>query len=315
MRILFIFSIASLLHLYGCGADLNNRLPRDRDVDHLNGRLDDVEKDIAVVTEKEKSNAEGAMLTRESINANNTYLGLLYENINSTRPQDLPEWQEMYHTLTDENSMRDPEYRLGVQNLQTNFFRLHLSIDENRYSITANEERLHEQENIDSNHTNKLSVIMERLTTIDNNISQLNRVVDEKHRSVNEVLSNYEGRIATVENRMRTVEIDLDSFRSDFVEYKQRVANIENLLRRYELAVMYGDIRNLKKTATNHEERLIDLLGQVQNNSRDISTNRTNLNDTDTELSLATSGIGQLKVSLEELAERLDSCACFRVGL
>lgn len=296
-----------------CSDDLNNELPSEREVSQLKGRVDSLERDVIVVAENEEENEQATRLTREAMLETNRYLDTLYKNINSTRPQDLPEWQEMYVALTNESSMTDPEFGLGLRKLRTNFSRLHEYAETNSDMNDEQNDRLASKDQVDAQHDNTLNRILDRLSTIDANINELNKVVDDKFQAVDKLLSDYEGRIVGVENRMRTVEIDLDAFRGEFVEYKQRVSNIENLLKRYDLAVMSNDIRDLKQITTNHEERLIEMDGRIQINTSEISLNRTNLDDTDQELSTVSTDVGQLKVSVQEILERLESCNCFRV--
>ena len=209
----------------------------------------------------------------------------------------------MYEAMTNENILDDENYGLGPRGVATNFQRLQASSLGNADDIASLDAELAKTQDTNKQQNKSLDTILARLDTIDDNIKKLNKSVDK-------TLKEYEGRIEGVENRMRTLEIDFGSFRQQFVEYKQRVTNIENLLRRYDLAAMHADIKDLKEIAANHDERLIDLLGRVQINSADISTIRNDLGDAEQELSSVSSDLGTTRVAVDEIFLRLDNCGC-----
>jgi chromosome segregation ATPase len=216
----------------------------------------------------------------------------------------------MYAALTNSAAMENPDYGLGPRKETTNFQRLHRRSDTTDSAVAVINTRLGEQAAVDTAHAKSLEVILERLATIDRNIQDLNNTVTEKFKSVDKLLTEYDGRITGVENRMKTVEVDLDSFRTEFVGYRQRVTNIETLLRRYDLAVMHNDINVLRDITTNHEERILDLTGKVQINTSEILVTKSNLIEAEQELSGVSAEVGGLKVGVAEIFTRLDNCNC-----
>lgn len=306
--------LISLLLLAGCNTEPDNQLPSSDGDKALEGRVGELEKEVADQNTAGEHQDQGLRLTQQTVGEVNTYLSKLYANINGTRAQDLPEWQDMYTVLTEKDALDNPDHRLGPRNLQTNFFRLQTENNVHTGDIKQLNNKLTENTTVDAQQNKALDLILERLATIDNNIKDLNKTVQDKFTSVDKTLAEYNGRIDAVENRMKTVEIDLDAFRSDFVSFKQRVTNIETLLRRYDLAVMFGDIKNLKDITTNHDERLIDLLGKVQINTSEMTVNRNNLIEAEQELSGVSADVGTLKVAVDEITQRLSSCGCRKYG-
>lgn len=313
MHSFFHLLLAGLL-LAGCNTEPDNELPANKSDKELEGRVGELEKEVAEQDTAGEHQDQGLRLTHQTVGEVNAYLGKLYANINSTRAQDLPEWQEMYTVLTEKDVLNNPEHGLGPRHLQTNFFRLQSESNVQSGDIKQLNTKLTENSASDVQQNKALDLILERLATIDNNIKDLNKTVQDKFATIDKTLSEYNGRIEGIENRMKTVEIDLDAFRSDFVSFKQRVTNIETLLRRYDLAVMFGDIKNLKDITANHDQRLIDLLGKVQINTSEIAVNRNNLIEAEQELSSVSADVGTLKVAVDEITQRLSSCGCRKIG-
>jgi hypothetical protein len=311
MKIKLRFVIASsVFFLSACSTEPNNKLPEKNSSQDLEQRVGDLEKEATAGSAVDEDQEQGARLTQQSVSATNEYLAKLYKNINETRAQDLPEWQDMYAALTNSAAMENPDYGLGPRKETTNFQRLHRRSDTTDSAVAVINTRLGEQAAVDTAHAKSLEVILERLATIDRNIQDLNNTVTEKFKSVDKLLTEYDGRITGVENRMKTVEVDLDSFRTEFVGYRQRVTNIETLLRRYDLAVMHNDINVLRDITTNHEERILDLTGKVQINTSEILVTKSNLIEAEQELSGVSAEVGGLKVGVAEIFTRLDNCNC-----
>jgi len=313
LTIKYCLLISIILALSGCSDEPDNTLPSNSSDSALESRIDELERDSAADSANARHQEKGNRLTLQTVGEANAYLKELYANINETREQDLPEWQDMYTAMTNKEAMEDPNYGLGPRKLETNFHRLQVSASENTSEIGTLSTKLEANSVVDKQQNESLQLVLSRLATIDSNIKELNKTVNDKFKQVDKKLSDFDGRIVGIENRMKTVEIDLDSFRSEFVEYKQRVTNIENILRRYDLAVMHGDIKNLKEIASNHDERLIDLFGKVQINTSEIAINRNNLTEAEQEISGLSSEVGTLKVGVGEIFDRLDSCPCFQM--
>ncbi len=303
-------SLIACMTLTACSTEPTNDMPANKSSQDLEKRVGDLEKEATAGSAIDQEQEQGARLTQQSVSATNEYLAKLYKNINDTRPQDLPEWQDIYTALTDKDAMENPDYGLGPRKEMTNFHRLQKKTDATNGSVNAINATLLEHAATDIGHNKSLEVVLERLATIDRNIKDLNTTVTEKFKSVDKLLAEYDGRITGVENRMKTVEVDLDSFRTEFVGYRQRVTNIETLLRRYDLAVMHNDINILRDITTNHEERILDLTGKVQINTSEIAITKANLVETDQELSKVAAEVGGLKVGVAEIFTRLDNCNC-----
>ena len=303
-------SLVACLSISACSTEPNNDMPKNKSNQDLEKRVGDLEKEATAGSAVDDEQEQGARLTQQSVSATNEYLAKLFKNINDTRPQDLPEWQDMYTALTDKNAMENPDYGLGPRKEMTNFHRLQTKTDSTNGAVSAINATLLEHAATDIGHNKSIEVVLERLATIDRNIKDLNTAVTEKFKSVDKLLAEYDGRITGVENRMKTVEVDLDSFRTEFVGYRQRVTNIETLLRRYDLAVMHNDINILRDITTNHEERILDLTGKVQINTSEIAITKANLVETDQELSKVAAEVGGLKVGVAEIFTRLDNCNC-----
>ncbi len=307
---LHIIIASSFIACFGCSTEPNNKMPADQSSQDLEKRVGDLEKEATAGSAVDDEQEQGAHLTQQSVSATNEYLAKLYKNINDTRPQDLPEWQDMYNALTDKTAMENPNYGLGPRKDITNFQRLQKKTDTTDAAVGSINSKLIEHAALDAAHAKSLEVILERLATIDRNIKDLNTTVTEKFKSVDKLLTEYDGRITGVENRMKTVEVDLDGFRTEFVGYRQRVTNIETLLRRYDLAVMHNDINVLRNITTNHEERILDLTGKVQINTSEIAVTKANLIEAEQELSGVSAEVGGLKVGVAEIFIRLDNCNC-----
>lgn len=306
-----IFAIV-YLSISGCSGELDNDLPKHADNKVLEHRLESLEKDVTVVSANDRHREQGSRLTKKTLGETNNYLTQLYANINSTRADDLPEWQEMYTALTDDRAIEEAGYGLGPRNIGTNFYKLKLLSDQNYTEIGQLDAGLTANDKLDVAQNKTLDIVLERLATIDRNIKNLNTAVEDKFKAVDKTLADYAGRIVGVENRMKTMEVDIDTFRQEFVSYRQRVTNLEELLRRYDLATMHNDIRNLKETTANHDQRLIDLLGRVQINSSEISVVRNDLIEAEQELSGVSSEVGNLKAGVNEIFQRLENCGCLR---
>lgn len=312
-KIYFATISVLLFHsLSGCSDELDNDLPKNEDEKVLEQRLESLEKDVTVVSANDRHREQGLRLTKKTLGETNEYLTQLYTNINSTKAEDLPEWQEMYTALTDDRAVEEAGYGLGPRNIGTNFYKLKLLSDQNYSEIGLLDEGLSANDKLDEAQNKTLDTILDRLATIDRNIRNLNTAVEDKFKDVDKTLADYAGRIDGVENRMKTMEVDIDTFRQEFVSYRQRVTNIEELLRRYDLATMHNDIRNLKETTANHDQRLIDLLGRVQINSSEISVVRNDLIEAEQELSGVSSEVGNLKAGVDEIFQRLENCGCLR---
>lgn len=292
---------------HSCG-NPDNTLPSEKRSDQLEVRMNELSKEISEVSANDRSQEEGSRLTHKTIGETNTYLTKLYENINNTRPEDLPEWQEMYTTLVNPKVISDENYTLGKGQVQTNFFRLNLSILDNYKNIVTLDEKTKQNKSKNDLQDTQLKTVDEQLKTVNRNIADLNKAVDDKFAAMNKKLDDYNGRIIAVENRMKTAEIALDEFRSEFVEYRAHVDYIRNLLRKYDLATMHNDIRNLIKITDAHNERLIDLDGRVNINRADIEDNRNNLREAEVEITGLSSDAGNLKVNVEEILRRLNEC-------
>jgi hypothetical protein len=308
-RMLLRLAILSLAS--GCSTEPDVELPQSGVPAEMQRRVDDLEKEAAAAVVNDRHQMDGSRLTMQTIGDTNNYLSKLYANINSTRVEDLPEWEDMYRAITDQQAMQDPEYGLGPRRLETNFHRLDVQTDDNATSIDAVSTDLAKNDLLDQQQTDSLQLILQRLNTIDSNIGDLNKAVDQKFKTVDRKLAEYDGRMVGVENRMDTVEVSLESFRFDFEKYKQRVTNMENLLRKYDLAIMHASIQDLKEVTTNHDQRLTDLQGRVLNNSSDITVLRNNLYDAEQEISSNSASSGTLKVAVNEIFTRLNNCQCF----
>jgi DNA repair ATPase RecN len=306
-----LLGIAIISVATGCSTEPDVTMPQTGAPADMQRRVDHLEKEAAASAVNDRHQIDGSRLTMQTIGNTNTYLSELYANINSTRAQDLPEWEDMYRAITDHQAMQDPEYGLGPRRLETNFHRLDIQTDENATSINTVSTDLEKNELLDQQQTDSLQLILQRLNTIDSNIGDLNKAVDQKFKTVDRKLAEYDGRMVGVENRMDTAEVSLESFRFDFEKYKQRVTNIENLLRKYDLAIMHASIQDLKEVTTNHDQRLTDLQGRVLNNSSEITVLRNNLYDAEQEISSNSASSGTLKVAVNEIFTRLNNCQCF----
>lgn len=290
--------------ILACG-NPSNELPSEERNDELETRIDELSKEVTQVSSNDRYQEQGARLTHETVGETNTYLNTLYKNINSTRVEHLPEWQEMYTALTQPEAMEDPNFGLGSRNTQTNFHTLHNATQNNHASIEDVNKRVEANSAALTTQATTLQTIANRLETIDNNITDLNRVVDLKHKQVDKLLQDFEGRIVGIENRMDTMEKDLDLFRSEFGAYKQKVENIERQLSRYKLATMFNDIRNLKKVTENHETRIIDLDGRVNTNMAEIDNNRADIESVSFEVSEISSETRTLRVQTDQILNEL----------
>ena len=302
-KFIFVAVFFVLSHVQACSNDAKNELPSSANDDAINARIDQLEKQSLIDQENSEQTEQGMRLNERTLNDTNDYLSKLHRNINDTRPQDLPEWQYMYEALVDDRAIYDNTFGLGPRSLHTNFYKLNEQLEEHRSTLGQHDQRHQNTENANQVQDTKLQLILERLATIDANINDLNKTLSAKIATIDKTLSDYNGRIIGVENRMKTVEIDLNSFRSEFVEYRQRVTNIEDLLRRYDLARMHQDIRNLSSQLENHDERIIALEGQVLNHSSELSVLNTSLSETEQELSAVSAQVGTNRVAIEEIWE------------
>lgn len=109
----YVYLLLPGLLFAGCNTEPNNQLPASNSDKELEGRVGELEKEVADQNTEGEHQDHGLRLTQKAVGDVNTYLSKLYSNINSTRAQDLPEWQDMYSVLTDKGVMNNPDHGLG----------------------------------------------------------------------------------------------------------------------------------------------------------------------------------------------------------
>lgn len=266
--------------LAGCDAGVEHAFPRE---EMTNAEYEAEQRQLAArqaaVETRLTDNAGALQLGNDLIQRCHAYMDTIHTNMNTLRPQHLPEWQAMYDALVDPAFTTDPNLRLAGE--QTNAFRQAQAHGALRtaYETTADEvaQNIHE-----------LDLHDERLASLDRNMAELNRTVDGAMARVNERLKVYDGRITAVENRVDSLDLAFRELKSEIgprlTAIESQLEAINLLLQQYNLADMDRRIGLAEAWLQEHEKR--------------IGTNETEILRLDQAINGVDSELQQTKVNL-----------------
>lgn len=247
------YLVAAALALSSCGGSLDNkRPPSDRNAQYEHD-IATLQKDVGVLSANNDLSLDKDKVDSETLRAYHDYLARLSANIDSTRPQDLPEWREMYDALTSDKARFEDNYALGTPGKPTNFFKVQQSLTNVDKVQQQHGSTIIQIQGSVSTHEN-------RLNTIEHNITEINNTLTAKFQAVDKTLGEFSGRIGDVENRVRTNELALNDLRTtlnariDGLEL--RLAAVEGLLSQHDIAdidrrlgVTEGRVEALEQTS------------------------------------------------------------------
>lgn len=301
--------IGSLGGVIGCNNDIDNAPPQPKmENQEYEEKISDLEKKVGTLDNTTGYYSEGYKLTQETQKRTHDYLAKLYQNINSTRAEHLPEWQEMYDALTDEAAMTNGGFTLGFPKKTTNFFRLNSVTTAQSQELDSHAKALENDRRDIDNNTKSLAIQNERLGTIDRNIADLNAILIKKFEAVDKALGDYSDRITAIENRMTSMETSFGNLKADLVpkisQIDARLKNVEKLLTDNNLANFKRRITKLEEESLEHSTQIGSLETELSQVRTDMTSMRDDLSNTQREFSDFQSVFNTWKLKVDDFMNR-----------
>lgn len=295
--------------LTACSNEMDNTPPQPvMENQEYESKISDLEKKVGSLDNTTGYYSESYRLTQETQKRSHDYLDKLYRNINNTRAEHLPEWQQMYDTLTDETALTSEQFALGYPPKVTNFYRLNLKTTQHDATLDQHTDQLKTQNQAITANTEALRIQNERLGTIDRNIADLNALMVQKFAAVDKALGDYSDRITAIENRMESMETAFANLKSDLVpkisQLDARLKNVEKLLADNNLANFKRRIMKLEEENLEQFTQISNLETSLSQARTDITSMRDDLSNTQREFSDFQSGYNTWKLTVDDYMNR-----------
>jgi chromosome segregation ATPase len=278
-----------------CGGAANNQLPpQDPTNPEYEKKFEALEKEVGALNQTTEFHSDDFKLTHDTMTQCKEYLSVLYENINATREDHLPEWQQMFAALTSREAMTDPEFKIGNPPFATNFYLQNLAITSNTERLDAAASRLERLQQDSQTQTSNLRDLTERVSTIDGTIGHINATLQAKFQAIDKVLEDYNGRVRAIEERMVAVDTRVGVIESRVGAFDSRLRALEQQLTTYNIPGMDRRLRTAEATLTNHTGSIIELQAGLSTTQGELGSVREDLRGTQEELTRSTNELRQL---------------------
>jgi predicted nucleic acid-binding Zn-ribbon protein len=287
--------LSGLLLIYGCGDQIENQfIPPDPTNPEYERKFSTLEKQVGNLNQTSQHHSDDFKLTHNTVLQCQEYLSILHENINQTREEHLPEWQQMFDALTNRDAMHNPEFVIGNPPFITNFYHQSSAIKGQAARLDAADaklERVTEESRVQASTLGDHSA---RLSTLDGSIAHINATLQAKFEAIDKILDDYNGRIRAVEDRMVAVDTRVGVMESRVGAYDSRIRAVEQILTQYNIAGMDRRLRTSEATLTNHSGFITELQSSLGLAQGEMKSTRDDLRQTQQELTRSTNELRQL---------------------
>lgn len=301
-------TMLALIFVFSCNDHLDNRTPAPMTVNpsyeaHLNAQ----EQKLTSLSESAQTQEAGFEQGADTEKISQNYLGALYTNINASRPEGMPIWEEMFLSLTSDDALLDPEFTLGRPGLVSNFYKQQRILSDHAGVIT-------DHDNVILEHEGQLAAQKALLQSHDQIIGQMEKVMLDANADIAAQIKVVEDTIKNFDIRIRAMEIEGEKKRKDVGNFERRITilessveGIEKELIDYKLSEMSANIRQLQRNFTEAGTRIVNLETDVIKVDLDIQSNADAIKLTNNELirvkdELNTKVVTELSIFIQDFA-------------
>lgn len=292
--------VVVLVTLFGCREDVERQVDtKNANYEHRLGALED-RSDVLGMEQSDQR--EDIYVTRLKYDENmatvsscQSYLSRLDKRLNEMRPQDLPEWQEMYDALTSPKAAHDPDFGLGKQHLPVHFFAQERRLDH----IESQEQS---REALVKVHQQTIEQHEKLLAQVSANMNGINELIVQQQSDFDRRLDGMANQLVSMQNFLNTMDAGLKNVQGVTKRLEGRLQVLEQLLRTYDIATMdrrLGDaetaIVGLETRTGQVEGRLTVAEGDIQNLDQEVIDIEIQLSKTNTDVSALDQRVAQVE--------------------
>ncbi|MBP9707201.1 MAG: hypothetical protein KBD78_06115 [Oligoflexales bacterium] len=259
--------------------------------------IDEVKAGVDDVASASGQLNQGFQLSGETREAADALLSSLEQNSLPVSVEDLPEWQELAFSLTDDQARSDINSGYGIEEKKTNFYKQQLEIDDHKSKSASDRTVLDEQlirtasnAAIIKGRDRDLQDMRENLTLINSNFVSYDTRIKEQ-------LSVFEFRLSAIETLIQDRAAEIEEFRASSIAavsgFKEQALELESQIRRYNPASM-------AQVVTDHSNR-------IERDKETISTMVTETNELVTSSNKEGDTLSGLKVEVQKAWENIEN--------